>query len=43
MVKMLNSLIGIIINSIVGKEMVIISDIVEDLKSIKIKVWIIDG
>lgn len=43
MVKMLNSLIGIIINSIVGKEMVLISDIVEDLKSIKIKVWIIDG
>lgn len=43
MVKMLNSLIGIIINSIVGKEVVIISDIVEDLKSIKIKVWIIDG
>lgn len=43
MVKMLNSLIGIIINSIVGKEMVIVSDIVEDLKSIKIKVWIIDG
>lgn len=38
MVKMLNSLIGIIINSIVGKEMVIVSDIVEDLKSIKIKV-----
>lgn len=43
MVKMLNSLIGIIINSIVGKEMVLISDIVEDLKSIKIKVWIKDG
>lgn len=43
MVKMLNSLIGIIINSIVGKEMVLISVIVEDLKSIKIKVWIIDG
>lgn len=43
MVKMLNSLIGIIINSIVGKEMVLISVIVEDLKSIKIKVWIKDG
>lgn len=43
MVKMVNSLIGIIINSIVGKEMVLISVIVEDLKSIKIKVWIIDG
>lgn len=43
MVKMLNSLIGIIINSIVGEEMVLISVIVEDLKSIKIKVWIIDG
>lgn len=43
MVKMLNSLIGIIINSIVGKEMVLISVIVKDLKSIKIKVWIIDG
>lgn len=43
MVKMLNSLIGIIINSIVGEEMVLISVIVEDLKRIKIKVWIIDG
>lgn len=43
MVKMLNSLIGIIINSIVGKEMVLISVIVKDLKSIKIKVWIKDG